>query len=79
MSTTSTRRQFLKLSGVGTAGVAAAGLGGLGFDVAFAKERVARRKLEGTKTTASICPYCAVGCGTSSRRSTASRVASWRS
>ena len=64
MGTTSTRRQFLKLSGIGTAGVAAAGLGGLGFDVAFASERVARRKLEGTKTTASICPYCAVGCGT---------------
>ena len=64
MTATSTRRQFLKLSGIGTAGAAAAGLGGLGFDVAFAKERVARRKLEGTKTTAGICPYCAVGCGT---------------
>lgn len=61
---TSTRRRFLKLSGAGTAGVAAAGLGGLGFDVAFASQRAARRKLEGTKTTASICPYCAVGCGT---------------
>jgi formate dehydrogenase major subunit len=59
-----TRRAFLKLSGIGSAGVAAAGLGGLGFDVAFASSKAARRKLEGTKQTPSICPYCAVGCGT---------------
>ena len=58
------RRQFLKLTGIGTAGIAAAELGGLGFDLAFAGQRAARRKLEGTKQTASICPYCAVGCGT---------------
>lgn len=64
MSTTTTRRKFLKLTGIGTAGVAASGLGGLGFNTAFAKQRAARRKLEGTKTTAGICPYCAVGCGT---------------
>src|SRR5712691_6401008 len=61
---TTTRRQFLKLTGIGTAGIAAAELGGLGFDLAFAGQRAARRKLEGTKQTASICPYCAVGCGT---------------
>lgn len=58
------RRQFLKLTGIGTAGIAAAELGGLGFDLAFAGQRAARRKLAGTKQTASICPYCAVGCGT---------------
>src|SRR5712691_586030 len=61
---TTSRRQFLKLTGIGTAGLAAAELGGLGFDLAFAGQRAARRKLEGTKQTASICPYCAVGCGT---------------
>jgi len=64
IDTVSTRRQFLKLTGIGTAGIAAAELGGLGFDLAFAGQRAARRKLEGTKQTASICPYCAVGCGT---------------
>ena len=58
------RRQFPKLTGIGTAGIAAAELGGLGFDLAFAGQRAARRKLAGTKQTASICPYCAVGCGT---------------
>lgn len=64
MAVDTTRRQFLKLTGIGTAGIAAAELGGLGFDLAFASQRAARRKLEGTKQTASICPYCAVGCGT---------------
>ena len=64
IDTGTTRRQFLKLTGIGTAGIAAAELGGLGFDLAFASQRAARRKLEGTKQTASICPYCAVGCGT---------------
>ena len=64
IDTVTTRRQFLKLTGIGTAGIAAAELGGLGFDLAFAGQRATRRKLEGTKQTASICPYCAVGCGT---------------
>jgi len=59
-----TRREFLKLSGIGSAGIAASSLGGLGFNLAFASQQAARRKLEGTKQTASICPYCAVGCGT---------------
>ncbi len=58
------RRELLKLSGIGTAGVAAAGLGGLGFDLAFARDRAYKYKLDGVTTTASICPYCAVGCGT---------------
>ena len=64
IDTVTTRRRFLKLTGIGTAGIAAAELGGLGFDLAFAGQRATRRKLEGTKQTASICPYCAVGCGT---------------
>ena len=64
IDTVTSRRRFLKLTGIGAAGMAAAELGGLGFDLAFAGQRAARRKLEGTKQTASICPYCAVGCGT---------------
>lgn len=59
-----TRRELLKLSGIGTAGVAAAGLGGLGFDLTFARERAFKYKLDGVTTVPSICPYCAVGCGT---------------
>jgi formate dehydrogenase major subunit len=59
-----TRRELLRLTGIGSVGIAASQLAGLGFNVAFAKESAARRKLEGTTQTASICPYCAVGCGT---------------
>jgi formate dehydrogenase major subunit len=59
-----TRRELLKISGIGTAGVAAAGLGGLGFDLAFARDRAHAYKLDGVTTTPGVCPYCAVGCGT---------------
>lgn len=64
MAIATSRREFLRLTGIGSAGVAAAQLAGLGFNTAFAAQRAARRKLEGAKQTASICPYCAVGCGT---------------
>ena len=64
MAIATSRREFLRLTGIGSAGVAASQLAGLGFNIAFAKESAARRKLEGTTQTASICPYCAVGCGT---------------
>lgn len=64
MAIATSRREFLRLTGIGSAGVAASQLAGLGFNTAFAAQRAARRKLEGAKQTASICPYCAVGCGT---------------
>ena len=64
MAIATTRRELLKLTGIGAAGAAASGLAGLGFNVAFASQRAARRKLEGATQTASLCPYCAVGCGT---------------
>lgn len=64
MAVATSRRAFLKLGGIGSAGIAASQLGGLGFNTAFAAQRAAKRKLEGTTQTASICPYCAVGCGT---------------
>jgi formate dehydrogenase major subunit len=64
MAIATSRRAFLRLGGIGSAGIAASQLGGLGFNVAFAAKRAATRKLEGTTQTASICPYCAVGCGT---------------
>ncbi len=59
-----TRRELFKIGGIGSAGVAAASLGGLGFDLAFARERAEKYKLDGVTTTPSLCPYCAVGCGT---------------
>ena len=59
-----TRRQLLKMTGIGSAGVAATSFGALGFDLAFAEDRAAKYKLEGVTATPSICPYCAVGCGT---------------
>jgi formate dehydrogenase major subunit len=64
MAIATSRRAFLRLGGIGSAGIAASQLSGLGFNVAFAAKRAATRKLEGTTQTASICPYCAVGCGT---------------
>jgi formate dehydrogenase major subunit len=64
MAIATSRRAFLRLSGIGSAGIAASQLAGLGFNVAFAAKRAATRKLEGATQTASICPYCAVGCGT---------------
>lgn len=64
MAIATSRREFLRLTGIGSAGVAASQLAGLGFNTAFAAQKAARRKLEGARQTASICPYCAVGCGT---------------
>jgi len=64
MAIATSRRAFLRLGGIGSAGIAASQLSGLGFNVAFAAKRAATKKLEGTTQTASICPYCAVGCGT---------------
>lgn len=64
MAIATSRRELLRLTGFGSAGIAATQLAGLGFNVAFAAQRAARRKLEGAKQVASLCPYCAVGCGT---------------
>jgi formate dehydrogenase major subunit len=64
MALDTTRREFLRLSGIGSAGLAATALGGLGFNTAFAADTSKRQKLADTKQTPSICPYCAVGCGT---------------
>jgi len=53
------RRDFLKLTG----GTAAAGtLTGLAPETADANER--KNRIKGARETKTICPYCAVGCGT---------------
>ena len=55
-----TRRDFFK---VGAAGVGAAGVTSLGFDVARAVELRRELRIAGAKEVHSLCPYCAVGCG----------------
>ena len=54
------RRDFLRVSGVGTGGLLLYGI--LNLDKAFASSRsLPLKKRVGEKTT--ICPYCGVGCG----------------
>jgi formate dehydrogenase major subunit len=53
-----TRRQFFR-----GAGVAAGSIAGLGLDLAPVKAAAARLRIEGAREVASVCPYCAVGCG----------------
>jgi len=57
-SSTSTRRQFFR----GT-GLAAGTLAGLGIDLSPAAAAVPKLKIRGAREVPSICPYCAVGCG----------------
>jgi formate dehydrogenase major subunit len=60
-----TRREFLRLSLAGTAaGTALGGLVGCGADLAPVAAEVAALRIKDAKATPSVCPYCAVGCGT---------------
>jgi formate dehydrogenase major subunit len=54
----STRRQFFRgtVLGAGT-------LAGLGLDLSPVRAEAARLKIKGAREFASVCPYCAVGCG----------------
>ncbi len=54
------RRAFLRVS----AGTALGGLVGLGCNLAHAQERAVNLRIREAKTHPSVCPYCAVGCGT---------------
>lgn len=52
------RRDFMKLTG------STALLGSLGVDIADPAEAAAAElRIKGAKKTATICPYCSVGCG----------------
>ena len=57
--TTLTRRNFLKLTGVGVGTLA---LSELGFDLAHAYSVRQTLRIAGATQSHSICPYCAVGC-----------------
>jgi formate dehydrogenase major subunit len=54
-----TRRDFIRTSVIGAG---AAGVTGLGFDVAHAVEVKQSLRIAGAKELHSLCPYCAVGC-----------------
>jgi len=52
------RRSFLQLSALG------AGAGALGLDLSPAYAAVRQLKIQDAKEFKTVCPYCAVGCGT---------------
>ena len=55
-----TRRDFLKVSGAATAGLA---LSGLGIDFSPVEAYAWELRTRDAKETPTICCYCAVGCG----------------
>jgi formate dehydrogenase major subunit len=60
-SSVPSRRDFLRASAKG--GFALGGLFGLGADLRAAHEEARHLKIAGVREVASVCPYCAVGCG----------------
>ncbi len=54
------RRNFLKLTGLG---FGTATIAELGFDLSRAEAQVENYRIEYAKATPTICPYCACGCG----------------
>lgn len=58
------RRVFLKVAGGTAAGTALGGLVGLGADLRPTIARAQEARIKDAKTFPSVCPYCAVGCGT---------------
>jgi formate dehydrogenase major subunit len=54
------RRDFLKISGVATAGTA---VGTLGFGLKPVEAQAQTLAIKYAKETLTICPYCSVGCG----------------
>ncbi len=59
-----TRRDFVKVSASAAAGTALGGLVGLGADLGPAVARAQELRIKDAKAYPSVCPYCAVGCGT---------------
>jgi formate dehydrogenase major subunit len=58
------RRGFLKVSGVAAAGTALGGAVSLGVDLRPAHAAAQALRIKSAKAVPSVCPYCAVGCGT---------------
>jgi formate dehydrogenase major subunit len=58
------RRALFKLSSASMAGTAIGALSGLGADLTPTVVRAQELRIKNAKTYPSVCPYCAVGCGT---------------
>jgi formate dehydrogenase major subunit len=58
------RRGFLQAAGGVAGGTALSGLAGLGANLAPTLAHAQTLRIEGARTTPSICPYCSVGCAT---------------
>jgi formate dehydrogenase major subunit len=59
-----TRRDFLKVSTTAMVGTAVGGLVGLGADLTPKVARAEELRIKNAQVYPSVCPYCAVGCGT---------------
>lgn len=59
-----TRREFFKTSAATMAGTAIGGLVGLGANLAPKVAHAEELRIKNAKVYPSVCPYCAVGCGT---------------
>jgi formate dehydrogenase major subunit len=64
MSQSTSRRGFFRLSGAAVAGTAVGGLAALGADLTPRRAHAEELRIQGARTYPSVCPYCAVGCGT---------------
>ncbi len=58
------RRGFLKLSGAAAAGTALGGVTSLGINLTPAYAAAQSLRIKNAQAFPSVCPYCAVGCGT---------------
>jgi formate dehydrogenase major subunit len=58
------RRDFLRISSGTVAGTALGGLVGLGINLGPATAQAQELRIKDAKAAPSVCPYCAVGCGT---------------
>jgi formate dehydrogenase major subunit len=63
MTTTVSRRTFLKLSATTLGALAVTDVSSLGFDVGPIRKAAQRVPIKTGKQVPSVCPYCAVGCG----------------
>ena len=70
-----TRRDFLKISGMGAAGLA---LSHLGFDFSPVETFAQEFKLKGAKETTTVCCYCSVGCGMIVHTDSRVRSSTWK-
>ncbi len=61
---TISRRDFLRISGTAGAGTAVGALTSLGADLRPKVALAQRARITSAKAFPSVCPYCAVGCGT---------------